>query len=70
MSDVKIKSGYARHKGETVKGLALLLLELVKQGYGDYEVAFGYDSNLVYTATDGEYEIEEKTVWFKEQEYM
>ena len=69
MTDVKIKSGYARHKGKTIKGLAIILSELIQKGYGDYEVAFGYDSDLAYTATDGEYEIEDNTVWFKEQDF-
>ena len=69
MTDVKIKSGYARHKGTTVDGLIEILSKLSQKGYGDHEVAFGYDCDLVYTATDGEYEIEEGTVWFKEQDY-
>ena len=69
MVNVKIKSGYAKHNGKTVDGLLEILKELSHKGYGDYEVCFGFDGDLAYTATDGEYEIEENTIWFKEQEF-
>ena len=69
MTDIKIKDGYAKHKGRTVKELNEILSELEKQGYGDYEVAFGFDSNYVYTTTDGAYEIEDGTIWFEEQDF-
>lgn len=52
MTDVKIKSGYARHKETTVDELIEILSLLSKQGYGDNKVAFGYDSNSCYTSAD------------------
>ena len=64
-----IKSGYAKHKGLTVTEMKELLIELEKQGYSDYELCFGYDSNYVYTATDGNYIVEDNAIWFEEQEF-
>lgn len=69
MSDVKIKSGYARHKGVTAKEMKAILNNLIRQGHGDKELCFGFDSNCVYTATDGYFDIDKDTIWFKEQGY-
>lgn len=44
----------------TVESARDVLDELVKLGYGDFELLIGYDSNLVYTGfTDNVFVIEE-----------
>ena len=44
----------------TVESARDILDELVKLGYGDFELLIGYDSNLVYTGfTDDVFVIEE-----------
>lgn len=43
----------------TVEGARDILDELVKLGYGDFELLIGYDSNLAYTGfTDNVFVIE------------
>lgn len=43
----------------TVESARDVLDELVKQGYGDFELLIGYDNNLVYTCfTDKVFVIE------------
>lgn len=45
----------------TVESARDVLNELVKQGYGDFELLIGYDSNLIYTGfTDKIYVDEEE----------
>ena len=44
----------------TVKSARDVLNELVKLGYGDYELLIGYDSNLLYTGFTDDIEINEK----------
>lgn len=52
----------------TVESARDALNELVKQGYGDFELLIGYDNNLVYTFfTDKVYvDLEFKEVMVKE----
>ena len=52
----------------TVESARDVLDELVKLGYGDFELLIGYDSNLVYTGfTDNVFVIEEdKEILVKE----
>lgn len=44
----------------TVESARDVLNELVKAGYGDYELLIGYDSNLAYTGFTDDIEINEK----------
>lgn len=45
----------------TVESAKDVLDELVKQGYGDFELLIGYDGNLAYTGfTDKVFVIEKK----------
>lgn len=44
----------------TVESARDVLNELVEQGYGDFELLIGYDSNLVYTGFTDEVYVDEK----------
>lgn len=44
----------------TVEGARDVLNELVEQGYGDFELLIGYDSNLVYTGFTDEIYVDEE----------
>lgn len=55
----------------TVESARDVLDELVKLGYGDFELLIGYDSNLVYTGfTDNVFVIEKnKKILVKEKQW-
>lgn len=49
-----------KNKKLTVKEAKQVLEELTLQGYGDYDLAIGYDTNFVYTSFTDEININEK----------
>lgn len=51
---------YDEDEDLTVKSARDVLNELVKAGYGDYELWIGYDGNLAYTGFSDDIEINEK----------
>lgn len=53
----------------TVESTRNLLNELVRNGYGDYELLIGYDSNYGYTAFADEIVIDEQHKQILVQEY-
>lgn len=52
---------YDKYGDLTVESARDVLNELVKAGYGDYELLIGYDSNLAYTGFTDDIEINEKS---------
>lgn len=49
-----------------VKTLHAVLGELIKEGYGDYGVSFGYDCNFAATAPRNQFDIHAKSIRFLE----
>ena len=49
-----------------IRTLHAVLEELIKNGYEDYSVSFGYDSNYAATRPRNEFDIHAKSIMFKE----
>ena len=49
--------------GLTVKQMKEKLTQLEKEGYGDYRVWVGYDTDMAYTTASERYEVREDGIW-------
>lgn len=49
-----------------IRTLHAVLEELIKCGYEDYSVSFGYDSNCAATRPRNQFDIHAKSIMFKE----
>ena len=49
-----------------IRTLHAVLEELIKNGYGDYSVSFGYDYNCAATSPRNQFDIYAKSIRFKE----
>ena len=49
-----------------VKSLYRVLEVLIDEGFGDYTVQFGYDSNYGFTSAKNDFDINNSTIYFKE----
>lgn len=64
----KLLEGVELDKGcdLNIRTLHAVLEELIKCGYGDYGVSFGYDSNCAATRPRNQFDIHAKSIMFKE----
>lgn len=49
-----------------VKSLCKVLEVLIDEGFGDYSVVFGYDSNCAFTDANNDFDISNNCIYFKE----
>ena len=49
-----------------IRTLHAVLTELIKEGYGDYNVSFGYDCNYAATRPRNQFDIHAKSIMFLE----
>lgn len=54
------------HQRLDVKSLCKVLEVLIDEGFGDYNVRFGYDSNCAFTAANNGFDISNNCIYFKE----
>ena len=43
-----------------------MLEVLIEEGFGDYDVYVGYDCNCAYTGVNNNFDIRDKTIYFKQ----
>lgn len=49
-----------------VKQLYRVLEVLIDEGFGDYDICFGYDCNCAFTKANNDFDIMDETIYFKE----
>ena len=58
--------GLDEHQKLDVKQLYRVLEVLIEEGFGDYDVYVGYDCNCAYTGVNNNFDIRDKTIYFKQ----
>lgn len=49
-----------------VESLFKVLEVLIDEGFGNYDIRFGYDSNCAFTSAMNDFDINNGTIYFKE----